>query len=102
MHNSESLVEDKKIAYLTGFRTNKEYGDKDLFGILYKYMEEDLKAKGYTRLTLGVEPLEIRNIQIYFHWWFTNYIKYDIEEFYPEDDTKEPNRAIVVYYYKDL
>ena len=31
---------------------------------LYKFMEEDLKNKGYTLLTLGVEPEEIRNKEL--------------------------------------
>ena len=59
-------------------------------------MEEDLKKKGFTSLTLGVEPSEIRNIQIYFKWGFTKYIKTDYE-FYSDDE-----KIIVNYYEKKL
>lgn len=95
MQNKEGLVDDKK-AYLTAFRTNKEYENKRYFSKLYKYMEEDLKKKGFTSLTLGVEPSEIRNIQIYFKWGFTKYIKTDYE-FYSDDE-----KIIVNYYEKKL
>ena len=74
MQNKDNLVGNNK-AYLTAFRTNKEYENKGYFSKLYKFMEEDLKKRGFTSLTLGVEPSEVRNIMIYFNWGFTNYIK---------------------------
>jgi GNAT superfamily N-acetyltransferase len=68
------------MAYLAAFRTNKEYEGKGYFGKLYRFIENDLKEKGYTELCLGVGPEEVRNIEIYFHLGFTNYIKTLIEE----------------------
>lgn len=59
-------------------------------------MENDLKEKGYKTLTLGVEPSKVRNIQIYFKWGFTKYIKTDYE-YYPNGE-----KAIVNYYKKDV
>ena len=95
MQNKDNLLGDK-TAYLTAFRTNKEYENKGYFSKLYKYMEEDLKKKGFTTLTLGVEPSEVRNIQIYFNWGFTNYIKSDYE-YYPNGE-----KELVNYYKKDI
>ena len=63
---------------------------------LYKFMEEDLKKRGFTSLTLGVEPSEVRNIMIYFNWGFTNYIKSDYE-YYPNNE-----KILVNYYEKKL
>ena len=74
---------DGKTAYLCAFRTNKEYEGKGYFSILYKFMEEDLKNKGYTVLTLGVEPEEIRNKEIYKHYGFVEHIK-NAKEVYPD------------------
>lgn len=95
MQNKDNLLGDK-TAYLTAFRTNKEYENKGYFSKLYKYMEEDLKKKGFTTLTLGVEPSETRNIQIYFKWGYTNYIKSDYE-YYPNGE-----KVLVNYYKKDI
>ena len=95
MQNKDNLVGNNK-AYLTAFRTNKEYENKGYFSKLYKFMEEDLKKRGFTSLTLGVEPSEVRNIMIYFNWGFTNYIKSDYE-YYPNNE-----KILVNYYEKKL
>lgn len=87
--NSKGLV-GNNIAYLTGFRTKKEFEGKGYFSILYKYMEQDLLKKGFKELTLGVEPEEIRNKQIYYHWGYNNYIKTAYEK-YPDGTTIEVN-----------
>ena len=42
-----------------------------------------LKNKGYTVLTLGVEPEEIRNKEIYKHYGFVEHIK-NAKEVYPD------------------
>ena len=95
IQNSKDLVGNGAI-YLSGFRTNKEYRGKGYFSKLYKFMEEDLKKRGFTSLTLGVEPSEVRNIMIYFNWGFTNYIKSDYE-YYPNNE-----KILVNYYEKKL
>jgi ribosomal protein S18 acetylase RimI-like enzyme len=95
MQNKDGLIGDKK-AYLTAFRTNKEYENKGYFSKLYKFMENDLKKRGFKYLTLGVEPCEIRNIQIYFKWGFIKYIKTDYEYY------SSSEKVIVNYYEKTL
>lgn len=92
MQNKDGLVGNGKV-YLSAFRTNKEYQDKGYFSKLYKFMENDLKEKGYKILTLGVEPNEIRNMQIYFKWGFNEFIKTDYEYYSNEE-------KILVNYYK--
>ena len=54
------------------------------------------KKRGFSSLTLGVEPSEVRNIMIYFNWGFTNYIKSDYE-YYPNNE-----KILVNYYEKKL
>lgn len=92
IQNKEDLI-SKNTAYLTAFRTNKKYEGKGYFSKLYKFLESDLKKIGFKYLTLGVEPNEIRNKQIYFHFGFTKYLKSSYETY--------PNgQKILVNYYK--
>lgn len=93
--NSDGLV-SKDTAYLMGFRTRKDFEGKGYFSILYKFMEQDLINKGFKLLTLGVEPKEIRNYEIYKHWGFNDYIKSDVEV-YPDGTKIDVN-----YYAKKL
>ena len=74
----------------------KEYQGQGYFSKLFKYMIEDLKRKGYKRVTLGVETTEIKNKQIYNKYGFNNYIKAD-KETYPDGHEIE-----VEYYSKQL
>ena len=93
--NSNQLV-DNKTAYLSAFRTIKDYQGQGYFSTLFKYMINDLIKRGYERVTLGVEPNELKNKEIYFKYGFTNFIKKAIEQ-YPDGTKVE-----VEYYYKDL
>ena len=56
---------------LCAFRTNKQYRGKGYFSKLMRFLQEDLKQKGYRRAVVGVEPEEKRNREIYRHWGFT-------------------------------
>lgn len=95
VQNSENLV-DGTTAYLMAFRTIKEYQNQGYFSKLYKFMIEDLKSKGYKKVTLGVEPEEEKNKKIYKKYGFTNLIKTSTEV-YPDGTKIE-----VEYYSKDL
>ena len=95
VQNSFGLINDKTV-YLCAFRTIEEYQGKGYFSKLMKYMFNDLKNKGYKKVTLGIEPKEEKNKKIYEHFGFNEYIKSGIEE-YP-DGTK----IDVIYYAKNL
>ena len=82
VQNSERLAGDG-VVYLSAFRTIAEYQGKGYFSKLIKFMLDDLKQKGYTRATLGVEPAEETNRKIYTHYGFTEYIK-SATETYPD------------------
>lgn len=82
VQNSNLLVGDT-TAYLSAFRTLPEYQGRGYFSALFRYMVNDLKERGYVRLTLGAEPGEEKNRQIYSHYGFTEYIKSATEK-YPD------------------
>ena len=44
-------------SYLSAFRTRKEYQGKGYFSKLYKFMEDDLKSRGYTTLSVRSRAL---------------------------------------------
>lgn len=92
VQNSEELIDDK-TAYLMAFRTIEEYQGKGYFSKLFKYMINDLKNRGYKIVTLGVEPEEKKNKEIYYKYGFKEHIKDAVEEY--------PNgKKINVEYYR--
>lgn len=95
VQNSEGLISENTV-YLNAFRTIEEYQGKGYFTKLFEYMLSDLKARGYKKVTLGVEPSEIKNIQIYFHYGFDEYVKSATEK-YPDGE-----EILVNYYAKTL
>lgn len=101
VQNSDGLVNDN-TAYLSAFRTREEYQGKKYFSKLYNFMEKDLKRRGYSKLTLGVEPCETTNIKIYFNYGFTDYIKTAYEIYPAKNENEEPEKILVNYYSKQL
>lgn len=92
VQNSKDLV-DEKSAYLCAFRTTLNYQRKGYFSVLFKFMIDDLRQRGFSQFTLGVESIEIKNKQIYEHYGFTTFIK-SAQERYPD------GTIIDVEYYK--
>lgn len=68
-----------KCAYLSAFRTDKQYEGKGYFSQLFKFMINDLKSRGYEEVCLGVGPDNVRGIEIYFHLGFREYMKTTVE-----------------------
>ena len=80
--NSTGLV-DSHTVYLSAFRTINKFQGKGYFSKLFHFMINDLRQKGFTKATLGVEPAEEKNKEIYAHYGFTEYIKSG-KEYYPD------------------
>lgn len=93
--NSKDLIDDK-TAYLSAFRTNKEYRNQGFFSKLFNFMIDNLIKRGYTQFTLGVEKDDYLNKSIYLKFGFTKYIKTQIME-YPNGEKIE-----VEYYMKQI
>lgn len=82
VQNSSGLV-DSHTVYLSAFRTIDGFQGKGYFSRLFHFMINDLRHRGFTRATLGVEPDEKKNRAIYAHYGFTELIKSD-QEYYPD------------------
>ncbi len=91
VEESDGLV-DEKTAYLKAFRTDEPYQGQGYFSRLFRFMLDDLTKRGYTRVTLGVEPTETKNKAMYAHYGFREYIK-TTREAYPD------GTPVVVEYY---
>ncbi len=80
--NTDGLIDDS-TAYLFAFRTKEEYQEQGYLSPLFKYMIDDLRKRGIKKVTIGVEPTELKNKAIYDHYGFTEHIK-DAKETYPD------------------
>ena len=90
------------MAYLAAFRTDREFENRGYFGRLYRFAENHLRGLGYTALSLGVGPEAVRNIQIYFHLGFREYIKTTLEHDPPRFPGDVPEEEVVLFYRKTL
>ena len=95
VQNSDGLVGGHTV-YLSAFRTIDKFQGKGYFSKLFHFMMDDLRQKGFTKATLGVEPDEKKNKEIYAHYGFTEYIKSG-KEYYPDGTVID-----VEYYGKTL
>ena len=74
--------------YLEAFRVDKSLQGRGLGQELLIYCLNELKNKGYTEFTIGVEDDNERAKHIYFKYGFTNVIdKVHVEEYKPCDYT---------------
>jgi len=94
------LTED--MAYLAAFRTDREFENRGYFGRLYRFAEKELRSRGYTALCLGVGPEAVRNMEIYFHLGYREYIKTTLEHDPPRFPGDVPEDEYVIFYKKRL
>ncbi len=80
VQNMRGLV-DEHTVYLCAFRTVSAYQGLGYFSKLFHYMIDDLRRRGYTKVTLGVEPADEKNLKMYKHFGFNEFIKQGKETF---------------------
>lgn len=85
------LADNAAVANVNALRMQKAYEGKGYMSRLVKLMEREAVAMGYDRLTIGVEANQTRNLAIYLHWGFTEFL------FAEEEDGE-----LVLYYQKAL
>ncbi|MCI8387362.1 MAG: GNAT family N-acetyltransferase [Clostridiales bacterium] len=85
------LADGGKLGNVNALRIEKAHEGQGHISKLVKLLEEHARSIGMTALTIGVEAAEARNLAIYLHWGYTNFV-------YSEVDCGE----LVLYYRKDL
>lgn len=86
-----TLADGEKTANVNALRIQQGYQGKGYATSLMKALEKAAAAEGITRLTIGVEAQESRNLAIYLHWGYDRFVMAE-----KEDDT------LVLYYQKTL
>lgn len=76
--SSDNLINSQR-AYLCTFRTDKEYENKGYFSRLYKFMENDLKNRGFKEFTLSVNTNNKRCLNIYHSWNYNHFIRTEVK-----------------------
>lgn len=87
------LCDDKNIGNINALRIDKKYEGQGHISKLVKEIERYAKGIGLTYLTIGVEAKESRNLGIYLHWGYNEFVIHEIDE-------KE--NALVLYYGKKI
>ena len=74
------LADSKDTAYVTALRIRKEFEGKGYVSALMRCMEACAKQMGFTRLTVGVEAAETRNLAIYLHWGYDQFVMSEVDD----------------------
>lgn len=85
------LADEIETANINALRIEREHEGKGHVSKLVTLMEEYALSHGYKRLTIGVEAKESRNLGIYLHWKFNEFVHAETED-----------GSLVLYYAKDI
>lgn len=85
------LADGRKTANINALRIEKAYEDQGHISRLVKLMEKYAKDAGYESLTIGVEAHMTRNLAIYLHWGYREFVLSEVED-----------GVLVLYYQKKL
>ncbi|MED9905121.1 MAG: GNAT family N-acetyltransferase [Lachnospiraceae bacterium] len=76
----KTLCDGKAIANVNALRIQKEYEGKGHISKLMRAIEQYAIEKGIQKLTIGVEAKETRNLAIYLHFGFNEFLLSELEE----------------------
>ena len=74
------LCDGKNIANMNAFRIDKKYEGQGHISKLVKMAEQHAKERGFNYLTIGSEAKESRNLSIYLHFGYTEFITSFVED----------------------
>jgi len=86
-----SLCDGKTVANINALRIQESYEGLGHVSNLMHVIEDYAKVQGLSRLTIGVEATETRNLGIYLHWGYDQFVM-----------SEEEDSVLVLYYGKDL
>ena len=85
------LCDGKNKAYLSTIRIEKQFEGQGHISKLVKTVENFAKKKGFSYLSIGVEAQESRNLAIYLHFGYTQFLTSETE-----------NDTLILFYQKSL
>ena len=92
--NKPLLCDNDKIANFNAFRIEKQFEGQGHISKLVKMAEDYAKKKGFKFITIGAEAKESRNLSIYLHFGFDEFIMHEFDE--------EENGELILYYRKKI
>lgn len=87
----KSLADNMATANINALRIQKQYEGKGCVSKLVKEMERYASENGYSYLTIGAEAAEARNLAIYLHWGYSEFVMSEVD-----------GGELVLYYRKKL
>lgn len=87
----KQLANQSTVANVNALRMDKAFEGQGHMSKLVHLMEETASQLGYQYVTIGVEAKETRNLAIYLHWGYTEFVLSEIED-----------GELVLYYRKKL
>ena len=85
------LADQRTVANVNALRMDKAFEGQGHMSKLVRLMEETAARLGYRYVTIGVDAKEARNLAIYLHWGYTEFIHSEVED-----------GELVLYYRKAL
>ncbi|MBO4617509.1 MAG: GNAT family N-acetyltransferase [Lachnospiraceae bacterium] len=86
----KAFADGKTTAYLCAFRIKKEYRGKGLGSRLMEHVLADMRERGFSAATIGVDSTEEQNIRLYHRLGFTEKIKDCFEDPCDVDEDMRP------------
>ena len=75
-----ALADGKTVTNINALRIRKAFEGKGYISALVKHMEAYAAEQGYRRVTIGVEAVEARNLGIYLHWGYNQFLMSEGED----------------------
>ena len=85
------LADGKNVTNINALRIRKAYEGRGYISNLVKFMEDYAISHGYSRVTIGAEAVESRNLGIYLHWGYDQFVMSEGEDM-----------ELTLYYAKDI
>ena len=102
LKNEDPLMTGDGKAEIIKLEINKEHRGKCIATKIYQSIEDYAKKNGIHTLTIGIEPCEVHNMQIYFHWGFVDYLQCITETFPPREESGVGETITVICYQKQI
>ncbi len=102
LRGKDSVMTGNGKAEIIKLELLPRYRGKGIAGIIFREMEKWAKNNKIKTLTIGVEPCEVRNIQIYFHWGFVNFLQCVTETYPPKANGEQGETITVLCYSKKI
>ena len=68
------LADGKNVTNINALRIRKAYEGRGYISNLVKFMEDYAISHGYSWVTIGAEAVESRNLGIYLHWGYDQFV----------------------------